>query len=319
MAVAHINGIDIWHERWPGGGTTMVLTHGFAGPSSAGWPPIIDAFRQRFDLVLYDVRAHGRTTVPEDPATVSVPQFARDLAGLLDALEIERAHIAGVSMGGMISAQFACDFPERTASLLLCDTTAGNAPRRTPLPFDSGNPADAAEGTLVEAFELMARIVRERGLEELVRRENRYRHERDQYAHLATLSLPEQDKQNRRQKAEHMTPAGYLAANEALRERPDLTSRTPAITAPTLVSCGEWDLFYPCAVRDHRLIPDSRLVTIRGAAHATPDYQPELWFRACSEFADDVESGRSVRGEFILDVEGTVIDADAIGRPPPQG
>ena len=66
---------------------------------------------------------------------------------------------------------------------------------------------------------------------------------------------------------------------------------------PVLVSCGEWDTFYPCAVRDHALIKNSRLVTIRGAAHATPDYKPELWMRAVFDFIDDVEAGRDVRGE----------------------
>ena len=89
MPTARVNGIDIWYERSGGPGPLVVLTHGFAGPT-AGWPPIIDEFRARFDLLLYDVRAHGRTTVPDDPSTVTVPQFAADLAGLLDALGIER-------------------------------------------------------------------------------------------------------------------------------------------------------------------------------------------------------------------------------------
>ena len=228
-----------------------------------------------------------------DPATVTVPQFAADLAALLDALGIERAHIGGVSMGGMISAQFACDYPERLRSLLLCDTLAGNGqgPDET---------ANGVERSMAEAFARMAEIVEKHGLEELVRRENRYRREQDQYAQHSALSFDEQDAKNWRQKVECMTKEGFLAADRALRERPDLTSRTPAITAPTLVSCGEWDLFYPGALRDHRLIPNSRLVTIRGAAHSTPDYTPQLWLRACTDFIADVEAGVDVRGEFDL-------------------
>ena len=58
-------------------------------------------------------------------------------------------------------------------------------------------------------------------------------------------------------------------------ERPDLTSRTSKISAPALVSCGEWDLFYPCAVRDGRLIPSAKFVTIREAGHDTVNYQPD--------------------------------------------
>ncbi len=231
--------------------------------------------------------------MPADAATVTVPRFAADIAALLDGLGIERAHIGGVSMGGMISAQFACDFPERVRSLLLCDTTAGNC--RGP-----DAEANEAEAQLVVAFERMAAIVERHGLAELVRRENSYRRERDPYARLAAFSLDEQDERNRRNKVEQMTAAGYLAANRALRERPDLTSRTPLLTMPALVSCGEWDMFYPCARRDARLIPNARFVTIRGAAHATPDYQPELWYQAVRDFIRAVERGEDVRGDIEL-------------------
>jgi 3-oxoadipate enol-lactonase len=299
MPTVRVNGIDIWHERSGGSGPTLVLTHGFAGPT-VGWPPIIDEFRKHFDLLLYDVRAHGNTGTPADPATVTVPQFATDVAGLLDALDIERAHIGGVSMGGMISAQFACDYPERVASLALCDTTAGNC---------LGPDADAndAEAFLASGFERLGHVAEKYGMTELIERENRYRRDGDKYAHLATTSFEEQDEKNWRTKRDAMTREGYLAANKALRERPDLTSRTPNITVPTLISCGEWDAFYPCAVRDHALIPNSRLVTIRGAAHATPDYRPDLWKRAVFEFIDDVEAGRGVRGEFVLQQADSIV------------
>jgi pimeloyl-ACP methyl ester carboxylesterase len=292
MPTVRVNGIEIWYERSGGPGPLVVLTHGFAGPT-AGWPPIIDAFRNRFDLLLYDVRAHGKTTVPDDPTTVTMPQFAADLAGLMDALGIEAAHVGGVSMGGMISAQFACDYPGKLRSLMLCDTTAGN--RQGP-----SAEATSAEVFLMSAFEHMAHVTKKYGLEGLVERENAYRRDGDTYAHLQWFTLEEQDARNTRSKVEDMTAAGYLAAANAIRERPDLTSRTPGITSPALVSCGEWDLFYPCAKRDHELMLNSRLVTIRGAAHSTPDYQPELWKQALFDFIDDVEGGRDVRGERTL-------------------
>ena len=292
MPTARVNGIDIWYERSGSPGPLLVLTHGFAGPT-AGWPPIIEQFKRRFDLVLYDVRAHGLTTVPDDSGTVTMPQFAADLAGLLDVLGIERAHIAGVSMGGMISAQFACDYPERVQSLLLCDTVAGNMQG----PDEAAN---EVERTVLNAFERMRDIVEKHGMAGLIERENRYRHESDQYAHLQTTSLDEQDEKNRCMKTEHMTAKGFLAANRAIRERSDLTSRTPKITAPTQVSCGEWDLFYPCALRDHALIPGSRLVTIRGAAHSCESFHPDRWLQACTTFIADVEAGRNVTGEFAL-------------------
>ena len=288
MPFAKINGLDTWYDvstPTRPDAPFVAMTHGFAGPS---WLPIVDQFRARFRVIDYHVRGHGRTTVPEDAAAYSVPQFAADLAGLLDVLDIERAHIAGVSMGGMISAQFACDYPSRVRSLVLCDTTAGNT--------DCDDAAGDAERELVRLFAQLARIVEKHGLAGLVERENRYRREQDPHAATSVQSLDEQDSKNNLKLVE-MTDRGYLLANRALRERPDLTHRTPGITAPTLVSCGEWDMFYPCAQRDHRLMANSRMATIRHAAHATPDYQPELWKRAVFDFIDDVEAGRDVRGE----------------------
>jgi pimeloyl-ACP methyl ester carboxylesterase len=292
MPKARVGDIDTWYGRSGGDGPVLILTHGFAGPT-IGWEPIINEFKSHFDLVLYDVRAHGNTGMPRDPSTVTLPQFAADIAGLMDALAIPRAHIAGVSMGGMISAQFACDFPDRAISVALCDTTAGNR---------SGSDAAATGGEqfLVDALGQMLRVVEKYGLRGLVERENRYRREGDTYAHLQALSLEQQDAKNARQKIDAMTPEGYIASARAMIERPDLTSRTPKLTMPVQVSCGEWDAFYRCALRDHALIPNSRLVTVRGAAHATPDYKPQLWKRAIFDFIADVEAGRNVAGEFEL-------------------
>jgi pimeloyl-ACP methyl ester carboxylesterase len=289
MPVAPVNGIDIWYEfRGPPSAPLLVLTHGFAGPT-AGWPPVINDLARDVRLLLYDVRGHGHTSVP-DAGTFSMPQFAADLRGLLDHLEIERAHIGGVSMGGMISAQFACDYPERLRSLLLMDTTAGNR----------GDPATASvEQQLFDVFERLEAIVRKHGVAGLVERENRYRHEDDPHARESFFTLEEQDARNAR-KADNITAEAFCAAARALRERPDLTSRTPAITAPAQVSCGEWDMFYPLAARDHALIKGSRFVTVRGAAHDTTNYRPQLWLRLIREFIADVEAGRDVSGEVDL-------------------
>jgi 3-oxoadipate enol-lactonase len=284
VPTVRVNDIDIWY-RLEGNGPVLVLNHGFAGPTD-GWPPVVDELRPYYTLLQWDMRAHGRTTVP-DAATVTIPQFAADLAGLLEALDIERPHVAGVSMGGMVSAQFACDYPERLRSLWLCDTAAGNG----------GDPATAhREQQLIDIFIRQEQIVENYGLKELVARENRYRHEGDAHASKSFFTLEEQDERNAK-KLERMTAAGYLAASRALRTRPDLTSRTPKIAVPTMVSCGEWDMFYPCAQRDARLIPNARFATVRFAAHDSTNYRPRSWLRAGLEFYADVETGRDVAGE----------------------
>ena len=289
MPVAHVNGIDLWYELTSPPGRDdaplLVLTHGFAGPR---WPPVVDDFRARFRVLWYHARGHGRSTVPDDPDAYSLPIFAADLAALLNALGIERAHVGGVSMGGMISAQFACDYPERLQSVLLCDTVCGNG--------EGDDAARRAEAQVRDAFTRMAAIAERYGMAELVAREDAYRREHDLYARTRTATMEEQDAENAL-KLKLMTQCGYVLTARAIIARPDLVPRLPSVTAPALVSCGEWDMFHPCAVRDAALLQNARLATVRRAAHATPDYQPLLWKRAVFDFIDDVEAGRAVRGE----------------------
>lgn len=292
VAIARINDIDLWYDDSfapKPGGQVFAYSHGFAGPTSMAAPVFGElwASLRAMDIepLLYDIRGHGRTSIPA-AETFSLPQYAADLRALLDHLGVTRAYIGGVSMGGMVSAQFACDYPQYVKALLLIDTTAGN----------QGNPATAdVERSIVDAFVRMEAIVAKHGLRGLVERENRYRHETDAYATKSAQPLDVQDQRNEA-KLEAMTDAGYIAAAVALRTRPDLTSRTPAIAAPTLVSCGEWDLFYPLAQRDGHLIPNCRFATVRGAAHDTPNYTPERFLASVLDFIRDVEAGRDVRG-----------------------
>lgn len=293
MAIAHVNGIDLWYDDGfapKPGDRVLAYSHGFAAPTMFATPVFEELWARLREMHIeplqYDVRAHGNTTMP-DAATVTMPQFAADLRALLDHLGVSSAYIMGVSMGGMVSAQFACDYPRYVKALLLVDTTAGN----------QGDPATAEiERSMSESISRMGQIVAKHGLRELVERENRYRHEKDQYASESAQPLEVQDQRNF-MKLDAMTDAGYAAGANALATRPDLTSRTPSITAPTLVSCGEWDLFYPLAQRDARLIPNRRFATVRGAAHDTPNFTPERFLASVLDFIRDVEAGRDVRGD----------------------
>jgi pimeloyl-ACP methyl ester carboxylesterase len=125
MPHVRVNGLDIYYERHgSSAGVPLVMGHGMGGTSQQ-WIPALLPLAERRPLVVWDARGHGRSEAPDD-AGWNLPAFASDLAGLLDALGVERAHVGGQSLGGMITAQFAVDFPERYASILLCDTSAGN-------------------------------------------------------------------------------------------------------------------------------------------------------------------------------------------------
>src|SRR6266571_2615167 len=241
MPTVNANGIDIRYETYGAGGTPLVLTHGFAGPLDV-WAPEVMPLSWERTLVMHDVRGHGRTTVPPHPSQYSMPVFAADLAALLRASGIERAHIGGVSMGGMVTAQFAVDYPEMCESVLICDSTCGNG-------SDGGAGGDW-ERRLKMGIGLLSASVKERGLEDTLRQEFDWKKANDPHLDESPYSFEED-----LERIKLMTPAGYIGAVHAIAERPDLTGRILKITAPALIMVGEWDDFLPCALRDHELIP----------------------------------------------------------------
>ena len=277
MPTVAANGIDIYYELW-GEGPPLVMAHGFCGCTDE-WRPLVLPLAKRRRLLLYDVRGHGRTEAPKDPALYSMPIFAADQAALMRALGIERAYVGGGSMGGMIAAQFAVDYPEMVSSLLLCDTTCGNG-------SDPG-PAGEFERFLAEAFVQMEHIAVEHGFQELARRELEWAREND----LHFDERPEPEDMGLR-RLEQMSLAGYVGANRAIRERPDLLARLSGIRAPTLVLVGEWDGFLPCSRLAHERIAGSRLALIERSPHGTPTWRPEAFRETIRRFLDDVEAGR---------------------------
>ena len=290
MPIVHANGIDIRYELL-GSGPTLALSHGWMGPTD-DWPPgILDALAEHVRVLVYDVRGHGRTSAPDGPDAYSVPTYTKDLAALLDALDIRQAHIGGVSQGGMISAQFAVDFPERTRSLLICDSTAGNG-------GDEG-PGGQWESNLQTFLEVMEYVAGTEGLEALA--ERRIEASRSRDPHYADHPVPAEERERmERERHAGMSPACFQNTSRALRTRPDLATRIETVQAPTLVVAGEWDDFLPCAERDHRRIVGSRYVLVRRCGHASPDWRPDAFIRAVTEFIADVEAGRETAGEYEL-------------------
>ena len=302
VPTVHANGIDIWYERLGPNSSVaqgpspeclpLVLTHGFAGPS-ARWRPEVLPLAEKRPLVLYDVRGHDRSTIPSEAADYSMPVFASDVAALLKAVGIERAHIGGVSMGGMITAQFAVDYPEMCESVLLCDTTCGNTPMVAASPDDE----DAAaqwEQRLKMGITLLSHSVRDYGLEETLRRENEWKKANDPHLDESPYSFEED-----LERIKLMTPEGYIGAANAIATRPNLTERIQKITAPTLVMIGEWDDFLPCGLRDHDLIAGSRLTVRTRCAHGSR-WRPETFLSEIEAFLDDVEAVRTVARERVV-------------------
>ena len=143
MASVHANGITIEYEE-QGTGDPLLLIMGLGG-QLVDWPQeLVDRLADDgFRVIRFDNRDIGLSSeVPDEPPTRSqllkaflgrpmpsaylLRDMAADAVGLLDALDIDRAHVVGMSMGGMIGQQAAISFPERVASLVSVMSTTGN-------------------------------------------------------------------------------------------------------------------------------------------------------------------------------------------------
>lgn len=122
MAIEHANGTELYCER-RGEGEPLLLIQGMTGHSLHWGEPFLTALERDFELVLYDHRGVGRSAPYAEPFTIA--DLATDALALLDALGIARAHVLGISMGGMIAQELALAAPERVITLTLGATYCG--------------------------------------------------------------------------------------------------------------------------------------------------------------------------------------------------
>jgi len=120
MPKANVNGININYGVY-GHGEPLVLIMGFAGPK-LGWIFQNCFFKKHYQVITFDNRGVWRTDKPDGP--YSIKMMADDTVGLMDHLGIRKAHILGVSMGGMMGQELAINYPARVQKLVLGCTYA---------------------------------------------------------------------------------------------------------------------------------------------------------------------------------------------------
>jgi pimeloyl-ACP methyl ester carboxylesterase len=245
-----------------GSGWPVVLLHAF--PLSADmWRPQLEHPPAGWRLIAPDLRGFGPAAGPPATSPLTMDDMAGDVVALLDALEIERATIGGLSMGGYVTFALFRRAPERFVRLLLADTRAG---------------ADSPEG----------RAARERMLE-LVRR--------DGPAAVADEMLPkllgETTTRERpgvaaavRTLIESNSTAGIAGGIEAMMTRPDSTPLLARIGLPALVMVGAEDALTPPAEAQtmHQALTRSQLVSLPGAGHLSNLETPDAFSTALSNF-----------------------------------
>jgi pimeloyl-ACP methyl ester carboxylesterase len=123
MATLDRDGVKI-HYEVHGKGPTLLLSHGYSSTSRM-WDGQIAALKDRYQVIVWDMRGHGESDYPKDPALYSEALTVADMAALLDAVAARKAIIAGLSLGGYMSLAFHATYPERTRALMLFDTGPG--------------------------------------------------------------------------------------------------------------------------------------------------------------------------------------------------
>ncbi len=114
------NGVNIRYQVL-GSGAPVILVHGFTADFESNWSSVIDVLTSHFQVIGIDARGHGKSDKPHDAAAYGI-QMAIDVANLMDHLGIDKAHVAGYSMGGIIALKMASIYPDRLYSAV----TAGS-------------------------------------------------------------------------------------------------------------------------------------------------------------------------------------------------
>jgi 3-oxoadipate enol-lactonase len=258
MSIVDSSGARIfWNASGTGDPILLIMGLGYAHQMWFRTRPVLDA---KFTTIAFDNRGVGASDVP--PGPYPIPQMAADAAAVMSAAGVDRAHVYGVSMGGMIAQQFALDYPDRVNQLILGCTASG------------GPNAVRAKDEVIKVLMARATMTPDEGAEAMV-------------PYIYDASTPrariEEDLTIRR--SIYPTGEGYTAQVQGIMAW-TCFDRLGEIKAPTLVIHGETDELVPPG--NGRLIasriPGAELVMIPHASHLYTTDQPKIADQAILDF-----------------------------------
>lgn len=236
MEKIKVNGIELAYER-RGKGTPLVLLHGYPLDHHT-WDFVAPFLEGTFDLILPDLRGFGQSTTVDSQYTLD--DFASDIAGLLDTLGIQKAAVAGHSMGGYVALAFTKRYPKRVSGLGLVSTQT------------LADPPDRKEGRYKSAAE-----VAEKGIGGVVE------------TMASKFTADEKLQRASREIMQRQQPAAFIGALKAMAERMDTSSLLSNITFPVVVIHGDEDsLISVDRAREMKTaMPHAHFVELKGVGH----------------------------------------------------
>jgi pimeloyl-ACP methyl ester carboxylesterase len=241
------DGVAIYYEVH-GNGPPILLSHGYSATCRM-WDGQIAAFQDRYKIIVWDMRGHGDSDYPTDPAAYSEALTVADMTAILDASHSPSAVIGGLSLGGYMTLAFHLRHAERCRALMLFDTGPGF---RKDEAREAWNQRARARGDDLDA----------RG--------------------LAALGSSDEVRTS-----QHRSASGLAGAARGMlaQENAAVIQSLDTIAVPTLVLAGANDTNF-LAATDYMAvkIPGARKVIIPDAGHASNLHQPEAFNQAMAEF-----------------------------------
>ncbi|MGI9334245.1 MAG: alpha/beta fold hydrolase [Gammaproteobacteria bacterium] len=267
--------INLYYEE-AGRGTPVVFVHEFAGDYRS-WEPQVRYFSRRYRAIAYNARGYPPSDVPENGAMYSQDRARDDIRDLLDALDLDKAHVVGLSMGGFATLHFGLHYPERAHSIVVAGCGYGaEKDKRDQFRAETEQTAEFIERATGAAFAA-------------------------QYGEGPTR-VQFQNKDPRGWKAfrdllaEHSLKGAALTMRGVQRERPslfDLEAGLRKMTVPTLILTGDED--EPCLIPNiylKRTIPSAALQILPNSGHTINIEEPAMFNQMCADFFAQIEAGR---------------------------
>ncbi len=269
MATTKINGIE-FNYKVTGNGTPLVLIHGHPFDHTMWYPQVVD-FSDSYQVITPDLRGYGKSGMPLN-ADTKFEDYATDILRLMDFLNIESFHLAGLSMGGQIIMEIFRQAPDRIKSLIFADTFAGlDTSEVKQGRYDTATRLEN-KGMDAYADEVIFKMIKP--------------------SHVS--SMPDV--------AEHIIkmmkatlPIGAATALRARAERINyLTDVLPKINIPSLVIVGRDDEYTPVAKAEElqENLINCKLLIIEDAGHMPNLEHPDAFNKAVLDFLEAI-SGHS--------------------------
>ncbi|MFO1538599.1 MAG: alpha/beta fold hydrolase [Actinomycetota bacterium] len=250
-----------------GAGPPLLCVHGFGG-AKEDFADHLERLGTRARVVLVDLRGHGDSGGPADPAAYSLDRCAADLWAVADALGLGRVRLLGHSMGGMVVRRMAVTAPDRVDAVVFESTAAGPPRGLDPDLVDLGAALALEDFAALKAVLDEARVLGTPAYERLLA-------DRPGFTDYVDA------------KWARLVPAMWSALAPAIAREPDATHEVRAIACPVLVIVGALDaVFLDASTAIAAAAPDARLAVVADAGHHPHFENPEAWFVALATFLD---------------------------------